>query len=95
MGRVQKFTPEGKFMLAWGDNEVKPGSFGGAFSGFKDRKATLQGPIAICVDKDDRVWVSAVCGRIQQFTDAGAYVSGFGSAGTEPGRILCPARAGL
>ncbi len=90
VGRVQKFTPEGKFMLAWGDNEVKPGSFGGAFSGFKDRKTTLQGPIAICVDKYDSVWVSAVGGRIQQFTDRGAYVSGFGSAGTEPGQFYAP-----
>ena len=35
VGRVQKFTAEGKFLLAWGDNEDKPGSFGGVFSGFK------------------------------------------------------------
>jgi len=90
VGRVQKFTPEGKFLLAWGDNEVKPGSFGGAFSGFKDRKGILQGPIAVCVDKYNRVWVSAVCGRIQQFTDRGAYVSGFGSAGTGPGDFYAP-----
>ena len=89
-GRVQKFTPQGKFLLAWGDNEIKPGSFGGAFSGFKDRKATLQGPIAICVDKSDRVWVSAVCGRIQQFTDGGTYLSGFGSPGTKPGEFYAP-----
>ncbi len=90
VGRVQKFTPEGKFLLAWGDNEVKPGSFGGAFSGFKDRKAVLQGPIAICIDRHDRVWVSAVCGRIQQFTGEGAYLRGFGSAGTEPGEFYAP-----
>jgi DNA-binding beta-propeller fold protein YncE len=90
VGRVQKFTPEGKFLLAWGDNEDKPGSFGGAFSGFKDRKVTLQGPIALCADKYDRVWVSAVCGRIQQFTDGGASVSGFGSAGTGPGEFYAP-----
>lgn len=90
VGRIQKFTPEGKFLLAWGDNEVKPGSFGGAFSGFKDRKATLQGPIAICIDKHDRVWVSAVCGRIQQFTTDGEYLRGFGSAGSEPGEFYAP-----
>jgi NHL repeat len=90
MGRVQKFTAEGKFLHAWGDNEDKPGSFGGAFSGFKDRKATLQGPISVCVDKYDRVWVSAVCGRIQQFTSDGAYLRGFGIAGTEPGSFYAP-----
>jgi DNA-binding beta-propeller fold protein YncE len=90
VGRVQQFTPEGKFLAAWGNNEDKPGGFGGAFSGFKDRKTTLQGPVGICVDKHDRVWVSAVCGRIQQFTDKGDYLRGFGSAGTEPGAFYAP-----
>jgi sugar lactone lactonase YvrE len=89
-GRVQKFTPEGKFLLAWGNNEDKPGGFGGAFSGFKDRKTTLQGPVGICVDKHDRVWVSAVCGRVQQFTADGEYLRGFGTAGTEPGEFYAP-----
>ncbi|WZO98813.1 NHL repeat-containing protein [Isosphaeraceae bacterium EP7] len=89
-GRVQKFTPEGKFLLAWGDNEVKPGSFGGTFSGFGRGKVTLQGPVALCVDKHDRVWVSAVCGRIQRFTTEGEYLGGFGSEGTKPGEFLAP-----
>jgi sugar lactone lactonase YvrE len=90
VGRVQKFTADGKFLLAWGDNEDKPGSFGGAFTGFKDRKATLQGPVSICVDKHDRIWVSAVCGRIQQFTSDGEFLRGFGTAGTEPGQFYAP-----
>ena len=94
-GRVQKFTPEGKFLLAWGDNEDKPGSFGGAFSGFKDRKATLQGPVAICVDKHDRVWVSAVCGRIQQFTTEGDVPARLRIGRDQTRRVLCPARVGL
>jgi len=89
-GRVQKFTPDGKFVLAWGSNEDKPGGFGGTFSGFKDRKTTLQGPVAICVDRDDHVWVSAVCGRIQKFTTEGAYLGGFGSPGTRPGEFYAP-----
>ena len=29
VGRVQKFKPDGTFLLAWGDNEVGPGHFGG------------------------------------------------------------------
>jgi DNA-binding beta-propeller fold protein YncE len=90
MGRVQKFTADGKFLLAWGDNEDKPGSFGGVFTGFKNRKATLQGPVSICVDKQDRVWVSAVSGRVQQFSSEGAYLRGFGTAGTEPGQFYAP-----
>lgn len=89
-GRVQKFTPEGKFLLAWGDNEVKPGSFGGTFSGFEGRKVALQGPVALCIDKHDRVWVSAVCGRIQRFTTEGEYLGGFGSEGAKPGEFLAP-----
>ena len=90
MGRVQKFTAGGKFLHAWGDNEDKPGSFGGVFTGFKDRKATLQGPVSICVDKHDRVWVTAVGGRVQQFSSEGAFLRGFGSAGTEPGQFYAP-----
>ncbi len=89
-GRIQKFTPDGQFVLAWGNNEDKPGSFGGAFTGFKDRKATLQGPVSICVDKQDRVWVSAVCGRIQQFTTDGVYLRGVGTAGSEPAQFYAP-----
>lgn len=90
VGRVQKFTADGKFLLAWGDNDDKPGSFGGVFTGFKDRKATLQGPVSICIDKHDRVWVSAVCGRIQQFTNDGKYLRGFGASGIEPGQFYAP-----
>jgi len=90
MGRVQKFTGDGKFLLAWGNNDDKPGSFGGVFTGFKDRQTTLQGPVSICVDKQDRVWVSAVSGRIQQFSSDGALLGGFGSAGTEPGQFHAP-----
>jgi len=90
MGRVQKFTSDGKFLLAWGNNEDKPGSFGGVFTGFKNRKATLQGPVSICIDNNERVWVSAVSGRIQQFSNDGEFLRGFGSAGTEAGQFYAP-----
>lgn len=90
VGRVQKFTADGRFLAAWGDNQDKPGSFGGVFTGFKDRKATLQGPVAIIVDRDDRIWVSAVSGRIQQFTSDGKFLRGFGSQGDQPGQFFAP-----
>lgn len=90
VGRVQQFTAEGKYLLSWGDNQDKPGSFGGAFSGFKDRKGSLQGPVGICVDARGNVWVSAVSGRIQQFTAAGKYLRGFGEAGTGPVQFYAP-----
>lgn len=89
-GRVQKFTAEGKYLLSWGDNENKAGSFGGTFTGFKDRKTNLQGPVGICIDKQDRVWVSAVSGRIQQFSPEGKFLRGFGEEGTKPGQFYAP-----
>jgi len=88
VGRVQKFTADGKFLLAWGDNDDKPGSFGGVFSGQKGR--IEKGPVGICVDRHDRVWVCAVSGRIQQFTSEGKYLRGFGEQGTKPGQFYAP-----
>jgi tripartite motif-containing protein 71 len=88
VGRIQKFTAEGKFLLAWGDNAIKPGSFGGKFKPFG---GNLQGPIAVCIDKAGRLWVSAVCGRIQHFSATGKYLGGFGAEqGSKPGQFLAP-----
>jgi sugar lactone lactonase YvrE len=88
VGRVQKFTADGKHVLSWGDNADKPGSFGGEFAGFK---AKLVGPIGICIDKQDRIWVSAVGGRVQQFSADGKYLRGFGEEqGSKPGQFLAP-----
>jgi sugar lactone lactonase YvrE len=87
IGRIQKFTPEGKFLLAWGDNEDKSGSFGGTSEAAKG----LRGPVAIAIDEKDRVWVSSVRGRIQQFTKEGKYLRGFGEEqGSKPGQFLAP-----
>jgi sugar lactone lactonase YvrE len=88
VGRIQKFTDDGMFLLTWGDNEDKPGSFGGVFNGQTGR--IEKGPVGICVDGHDRVWVSAVSGRIQQFTKDGTYLRGFGEQGTKPGQFYAP-----
>jgi sugar lactone lactonase YvrE len=86
--RVQVFTADGKFIRAWGSLEDRQGGFGGVFTGFK---ANLQGAIALCIDKRDRVWVSAVSGRIQQFTKVGEYLRGFGETqGHQPGQFYAP-----
>lgn len=91
MGRIQKFTAEGKFLLSWGDLGTKPGGFGGNFQGFPDREVGLKGPVGICVDQQDRVWVSSVNGRVQQFDDTGSYLQGLARGqGTEPGQFLAP-----
>src|SRR5206468_11475821 len=48
VGRVQKFTEEGKFLLAWGDTSTGPGGFGG-------RPKNLPGPIGVAADRRGRV----------------------------------------
>ena len=80
---MQVFTAEGKYLLSWGDNSTKPGGFGG-------RPKNLPGPIALCVDKQDRLWVSATNHRVQQFTATGAYLGGFGTQGTAAGQFTTP-----
>jgi DNA-binding beta-propeller fold protein YncE len=87
VGRVQKFTGDGKFLRTWGDNQDKPGSFGGYWSG----TTGLQGPVGICLDKRGSLWISAVSGRVQQFTPDGAYLQGLGNGrGSDPGEFEAP-----
>jgi sugar lactone lactonase YvrE len=86
-GRVQKFTPDGAYLAAFGDLEDRPGSFGREFKPIP----SMHGPIAICCDRDDHLWISAAGGRVQQFTTDGRYLRGLGEQqGTEPGQFLAP-----
>lgn len=88
VGRVQRFTADGVFLRAWGDNQDRPGGFGGTFQG---RKNSLRGPVGICVDGRGRVWVASVGGRVQQFTKDGEYLRGVGGGpGTGPGQFVAP-----
>lgn len=89
-GRIQEFTADGKFLRAWGDNQDKPGSFGGAFAGFNNQPTRLQGPIALCFDVHDHLWISAVCGRIQRFSKSGEFLGGIGQQGDQPGQFYAP-----
>ena len=51
----------------------------------------MGGPIALCVDHEDRVWVSATNHRVQQFTNDGKYLRGIGDTeGTAPGQFHLP-----
>jgi DNA-binding beta-propeller fold protein YncE len=89
MGRVQKFTAEGEFLLAWGDNNTTEGSFGGGWQ--IDSEEGLQGPIGILADRYDTIWVSAAGGRVQQFSHNGEYLRGIGEGkGTGPDQFLVP-----
>ena len=86
-GRVQKFTPDGVPLAACGDLQNRPGSFGREFKPIQ----SMHGPIGICRDRHDRLWISTAGGRVQQFTTDGRYLRGFGeNQGTKPGQFLAP-----
>jgi sugar lactone lactonase YvrE len=89
LDRVQKFTPEGKLLAYWGSETTEPGGFGPPPSN-KDGTPGMGGPIAVCVDRHDRVWVSATNDRVQQFAKDGSYLRGIGGKGIEPGHFNLP-----
>jgi tripartite motif-containing protein 71 len=89
LDRVQKFTPDGKLLAFWGSESADAGGFGPPPLG-KDGNPITGGPISLCVDKADRVWVSATNNRVQQFTNEGKFLHGLGGAGIEPGRFHLP-----
>jgi sugar lactone lactonase YvrE len=89
LDRVQKFTPDGQLLAYWGSESTEPGGFGPPPKD-KNGNPVTGGPIAICVDRNDRVWVSATNNRVQQFTNDGQYLCGLGGEGTEPGRFHLP-----
>lgn len=85
LGRIQKFTPQGKPLIAFGDNTTTPGGFGG-------RPKNLPGPIALCIDRLGRIWVSSTNNRVQLFSPQGKLLTGFFDLkdGVEPGRFHTP-----
>ncbi len=82
VGRIQKFTSAGRFLSAFGDNQQGPGHFGSPKG--------LQGPIAITVDKRDRLWITATNHYVQQFSGEGKYLRGLGGEGDAPGQFRTP-----
>jgi len=89
MDRVQKFTADGQILAHWGSDSADPGGFGPPPLS-KEGTPIQGGPISICVDNQDRVWVSATNNRVQQFTNSGEYLRGMGGAGTEPSQFHLP-----
>src|SRR5262245_18147768 len=89
LNRIQKFMPEGKLLAHWGSGDAEPGGFGPPPLN-KDGKPGMGGPIALCVDRHDRVWVSATNNRVQQFTNGGKFLRALGSAGKEAGHFRLP-----
>jgi DNA-binding beta-propeller fold protein YncE len=75
--RVQKFTPEGKFLLQWGSHGEQPGQF--------------RRPQNLAIDRHDRIWVADACNhRIQVFDTTGRLLWYWGEQGGEPGQLYYP-----
>ncbi len=87
LGRVQQLTPEGRPLAGWGDKGDEPGGFGAAHLG---KLPNTFGPIAVLVDRHDRVWVSSLNDRVQLFTPEGKFLFGIGSPGKGPGQFSRP-----
>ncbi|MFN0055798.1 MAG: twin-arginine translocation signal domain-containing protein [Planctomycetales bacterium] len=89
LDRVQKFTPEGKLLGFWGSESSDPGGFGPPPVD-KNGNPITGGPISLCVDPQDRIWVSATNHRVQQFTNDGEFLQRLGGDGSEPGQFHYP-----
>lgn len=89
LDRVSKFTPEGGFLSMWGSESSDPGGFGPPPVD-KNGKPVQGGPIALCLDSLDRVWVSATNSRVQLFANDGEYLCGLGGEGVDPGQFSRP-----
>ena len=75
--RIQKFSPEGKFLLEWGTHGSEPGQF-------------LR-PQNMVIDAEDRIWVADACNhRIQVFNSNGKLLFHWGKQGEQPGELHYP-----
>jgi len=75
--RIQKFSPQGDFLLEWGGHGTEPGQF------------VL--PQSLAVDEDDNLWVADACNhRIQVFDPQGKLLRIWGSQGHGLGELDYP-----
>jgi DNA-binding beta-propeller fold protein YncE len=75
--RIQKFSPDWKFLKQWGSHGDKPGEFGR--------------PQSMAIDKDDHLWVADACNhRIQEFDSEGKLLRIWGAEGSEAGQLHYP-----
>lgn len=75
--RIQKFTPDGTFLLEWGGHGSEPGQF--------------VRPQNLAIDENDRIWVAdAGNHRIQVFDTEGKLLRFWGVQGGAPGQLYFP-----
>jgi len=75
--RIQKFSPDGRFLLQWGGHGSQPGQF--------------VRPQNLAIDQEDNIWVADACNhRIQIFDNRGNLLNHWGSEGGAPGQLYYP-----
>jgi len=75
--RIQKFSPQGEYLLQWGTHGSEPGQF--------------RRPQNLTIDKHDQIWVVDACNhRIQVFDTQGKLLRHWGEAGGAPGQLYYP-----
>ncbi len=75
--RVQKFTPQGKYLLEFGGHGAELGQF--------------RRPQKIYIDQRDEIWVADACNhRIAVFDTSGKLLRYWGEEGAEPGKLRYP-----
>jgi len=78
--RIQKFAPDGQFLLQWGGHGSESGQF--------------IRPQNLAIDKSDHVWVADACNhRIQVFDATGDHaklIRSWGQEGSDPGQLRYP-----
>jgi sugar lactone lactonase YvrE len=75
--RVQKFSPEGEFLLQWGTHGAAPGQF--------------RRPQGLLIDPQERIWVADACNhRIQVFNTDGELLFHWGKQGEALGQLYYP-----
>jgi DNA-binding beta-propeller fold protein YncE len=75
--RIQKFSPDGKYLLEWGGHGSESGQF-------------LR-PQHLDLDADGHLWVTDSCNhRVQVFDGQGKLVTMWGTPGTEPRQLQYP-----
>ena len=75
--RIQKFSPEGEYLLEWGSHGSQPGQF--------------RRPQNMVMDDKDHLWVADACNhRIQVFDGEGNLLKLWGDEGSEIGMLYYP-----
>jgi sugar lactone lactonase YvrE len=75
--RIQKFSPQHKYLREWGSHGTEPGQF--------------MRPQGMAIDEKDQIWVADACNhRIQVFDAEGRLLKYWGAQGDEPGKLYWP-----